>query len=248
MLPSFIIVGAIKAGTTTLSQLLDKHPMLRTSSNLEPHFFDQNFDKGILWYKKQFPLLFFNARKTAFEATPFYLYHPLVPQRIAETLPQVKIVVLLRNPIERAISHFKFNVKKGIEYLDFKEAIQRENEFIEQEKELLKTASNYQSKLLQNFSYIDMGYYDRQLEIWFKHISRDKMLFLDAKKLHNNPQETIDELLAFVGANSFKVNTGNLPLRSGIDDMSKEIFNQLVLAYDPTMQWVKAETGINLEL
>lgn len=248
MLPSFIIVGAFKAGTTTLSQILLKHPMLRSSAALEPHFFDSNFDKGVLWYRKQFPLLFFNARKKAFEATPSYLYHPLVAKRIADTLPDVKLVILLRNPIERAISHFNFNVKKGIEYLNFKETMKRESEFIEAEKSLLINASNYHSKLLQNFSYIDMGFYDKQLDVVLQHFDMKQLLFLDSNSFHAQPQQTIDSITNFVGVSAFKVDSTPIPIRSGLEELNTDVLEELKTLYASTIIRTKEITGINLEL
>ena len=119
MLPTFIIIGAQRAGTTTLFFYLRSHPDIEgpkpadssVSWPKELHFFDEHFAKGVDWYRAFFPLERSRARARAEghdlitgEATPYYLFHPLVPERVATTVPDVRLIVLLRDPIERAYS------------------------------------------------------------------------------------------------------------------------------------------------
>ncbi len=119
-LPNFIVIGANKSGTTSLYFYLSQHPQLLPSSTKEVHFFDgggtksniNTFPKGPSWYRSHFPLKkdMLPHQKT-FEASPSYICHPLVPRRIFELLPDVKIIALLRNPTERAIAHFFWKKK-----------------------------------------------------------------------------------------------------------------------------------------
>ena len=121
-LPDFIIIGAQKCGTTSLYFYLSQHPQLLPSSIKEVHFFDRGgnpmmntFQKGPSWYRSHFPY-----QKT-FEASPSYIFHPLVPRRIFELVPDVKIIALLRNPTERAIAHFFLRKKRNQEPLSLDE-------------------------------------------------------------------------------------------------------------------------------
>src|SRR6056297_562433 len=102
----FIGIGAQKAGTSSIFHFLKEHPEICTSSKKEIHFFDKeyNYLKGIKFYRK-----FFNncsSKNIKGEFTPRYIYHPKVAQRIKKYFPDVKLIVSLRNPIERAISHY----------------------------------------------------------------------------------------------------------------------------------------------
>src|SRR5579863_6754349 len=115
LLPDFMIIGTQKGGTTSLYNYLIDHPNISSIFKKEPHFFDFNFYKGVSWYRAHFPSLlekYYSERVhgqkfITGEASPYYLYHPLVPQRIKETMPTAytKFIVLLRNPIDRAYSH-----------------------------------------------------------------------------------------------------------------------------------------------
>ena len=114
--PDFIIIGAQKSGTTSMYAYLEQHPDIIGSLNKEIHFFDggtnpkvDNFKKGINWYKAHFPLCENVENKKIFEASPLYIFSPLVPKRIANYIPKVKVIALLRNPSDRAISHYFHN-------------------------------------------------------------------------------------------------------------------------------------------
>ena len=113
-LPDFVIIGAQKAGTTSLWRYLVEHPQIVGPTEKEIHFFDARFDRGARWYRARFPLrasLRRGARLT-FEASPYYLAHPFVPARVRAMLPDAKLVVLLRDPVERAWSHYRDNVAR----------------------------------------------------------------------------------------------------------------------------------------
>ena len=106
MLPSFLILGAQKAGTSSLYNYLRQHPSLRLPQKKEMHFFDLYYMRGLKWYARQFPAFVFNRTKKTGEATPYYLFHPAVAERVATALPNVKLIALLRDPTVRAFAHF----------------------------------------------------------------------------------------------------------------------------------------------
>ena len=134
-LPDFIIIGAQKCGTTTLFDLLEQHPLLAPSYKKEIHYFDggldpriDTFKKGLSWYRGHFPL---KSGKLTFEASPLYLFNSLCAERIKRAVPDVKLIVLLRNPTDRAISHYFHSLRAGDERLGIAEALKSEERRLE---------------------------------------------------------------------------------------------------------------------
>ena len=127
-LPSFLILGTAKGGTTSLHRYLEAHPRVGKMLRKEIHYFDQSFSKGLLWYRKYFPLQYKNL--IAGDSTPYYLLYPHAPMRAFECIPSAKLIVLLRNPIERAFSLHNMNLKRPDvnETLSFEDAIAAEPE------------------------------------------------------------------------------------------------------------------------
>jgi len=123
-LPDFIICGAQRAGTTALFQYITQHPNLCGSFNKEVNYFNFNYEKEIAWYKNFFSHCNNNAIKG--EASPSYMYFEDVPKRIFQITPEIKLIFILRHPVERAYSHYWHEVIMGREKLTFKEAINRE--------------------------------------------------------------------------------------------------------------------------
>ena len=127
LLPDFLIIGTQRGGTTSLYHYLQAHPCIRPASTKEVHFFDTKFHKGLAWYRGHFPTrieqssvnrLHGHSLMTG-EATALYLFHPHAPKRVAKALPFVKLIVLLRNPVDRALSHYYHAIKHGYETLSF---------------------------------------------------------------------------------------------------------------------------------
>ena len=214
ILPSFLIIGAQSAGTTSLYQYLSAHSEVDRSTsgidgaawNKELHFFDDRFDRGLTWYQAAFPLAF--NRKLAElrgrqlisgEATPYYLLHPLVPVRVARTLPDVRLIALLREPVERAYSHYQLMRRERREPLSFPEAIAAEEKRLAGEVERILAEPSYRSRKHRNFSYVTRGLYADQLERWFEHFPREQLLVLRAEDLLASPAETYSEVLEFLG-------------------------------------------------
>ena len=101
--PDFLIIGAARAGTSWLARNLGNHPLIHMPATKELHFFDQHFDSGYDWYESQFV----SERPIRGEATPAYMFCEGVAQRISSAYPRAKLVALLRNPVDRAYSHYQ---------------------------------------------------------------------------------------------------------------------------------------------
>ena len=178
-LPDFVIIGAQKGGTSFLYYLLTLHPLVEPAARKELHFFDQpeHFDNGAEWYRRCFPRLSSKdgQRSITGEATPYYLFDPPVAKRMAEIVPKARLIALLRNPIDRAYSHYQMQVKRGTEPRTFEEAIEQ-----------------------QHSSYVSRGIYVDQLLRWFEFFSKEQMLILKSEDFFERPLETLKVVLTFL--------------------------------------------------
>lgn len=205
--PSFIIVGGQRCGTNSLYEYLVAHPRIgRALPIQEVHYFDLHFDKGLRWYRGHFPIRggLRSAGRSGTppitgESSPYYMFHPLAPRRIAETLPDAKIFVLLRNPIDRAYSHFQHERARGVETFSFEEAISREEDRLAGEVERMCSDPGYQSFNHQHFSYLARGRYIEQLETLFSLFPREQILVLLSEQLFSDPAGTHSAALRFLG-------------------------------------------------
>src|SRR5579872_7315495 len=123
------------------------HPKIQFSKIKELHFFDIDFNKGIEWYRSNFPdeIIKHDKGLITGEATPYYIFHPLVPKRIFEFAPKIKLIILLRNPVDRAYSHYHHEVNLSVEKLSFEEALKAESGRLEGELDKIKSDETYYS-------------------------------------------------------------------------------------------------------
>ena len=195
-LPGALILGAQKAGTTSLFAFLAQHPGVSVSENKEVHFFDNAFGRGERWYRERFPDP--KPGQVTIEASPYYLFHPLVPERAAGLVPSAKLIVLLREPVSRAFSHYQHEVESGRETLSFEDAVARESERLGDSAERLARGETERSFEHQNFSYVSRGFYAEQIERWLKQYPRSAMLILKAEDMFKAAQEAFDRVCAFL--------------------------------------------------
>lgn len=207
MLPSFLIIGAQKCGTTSLLQALNAHPLVVPPKVKEPHYFDLRFHENILWYRRRFPVarpwrsnqpLRPVRRRVRGEATPYYLFHPLSAERIAHTLPNVKLVVLLRNPVDRAYSHYQHNVRANREPLTFPDALDAEPQRLAGEAEKIRNRPGYYSYTHQHYSYLTRGEYVTQLNPFTRLFPRENLLVLKAEDFFSATTFWVNEVLHFL--------------------------------------------------
>ena len=133
------------------------------------------------------------------EASPYYLSHPLASERIAQTCPNVRLIVLLRNPVARAYSHYWHQVRRGNEKLSFEQALDREDARLEGEVARVRANPEYCSLHLQRHSYQYRGRYALHLSDWFRYFSRGQMLVLRSKDYFSEPLSVLDRVLTFLG-------------------------------------------------
>lgn len=208
LLPDFVIIGTQRGGTTSLYNYLAEHPCIGAASIKEVHFFDTpHYKQGLAWYRAHFPSLVQKYhmqqwQKQAFitgEASPYYLFHPYAARRMAQVLPQVKLIVMLRNPVDRAYSHFYHEVAGGHEKLSsFEEAIEREEERLAGEPEKLRDDEYYASFTHRHYSYLARGKYAEQLETWMSLYPKEQLLILKSEDFYTHTASIYRQTLAFL--------------------------------------------------
>ena len=196
-LPDFLILGAQKAGTTALYAYLRWHPEITGPSFKEVSFFDRHYARGERWYRAHLPA---PRRGIVGEASPSYLFHPLAPERVRTMLPDVRLIALLRNPVDRAFSHYQHEVALGREPLSFEDAVARENERMEGELERMLADPAYFSYAWWNYTYLSRGLYAEQLERWLAAFPEEQLLVLATEDLAQRPAETYVRVLEHVRA------------------------------------------------
>lgn len=200
-LPNFLLIGAQKGGTSFFYRVLCEHPMLEPASEKEVHYFDLNYGEGVDWYRSRFPASVERDGRQVLtgEGTPYYLYHPACAERAARTVPEAKLIVLLRNPVDRAYSHYHHRTKKGVETLGFEEALAAEGDRLRDEEKRLLRDEGYRSFNHQHFSYLSRGIYVEQLARWREYFDEDRMLVLKSEDLYERAHEVFAEAQRFLG-------------------------------------------------
>lgn len=206
VLPDFIILGAQKAGTTTIYDNLVKNPAVVPCDIKEVHFFDNNWHKGQNWYRAHFAT---QRQKSAAqqagrswltgEGSPYYMFHPCVPARVKALCPQARLIVVLRNPVERAYSHYQHEKRKGRESLSFEEALAAEDHRLQGKREKLLVDPIYKSFSHQHYSYKTRGHYAEQLAEWFKIFPREQFHIIESHELSHSFTRTFQDLQLFLG-------------------------------------------------
>lgn len=206
-LPDYLIVGGQRCGTTSLHHYLVQHPgVLPARFTKGVHWFDVAFDKPESWYRANFPTA--SRRRVAAarlghpvvtgEASPYYLFHPEVPARAAAVLPDARIIVVLRDPVGRAWSHYHHERVRGFEDLDFEAALDAEGGRLAGAEEVLADPRGHHFSH-QHHSYVARGRYAEQLERWERHFPADQILVLFSSDLEEDTDATMARVYRQLG-------------------------------------------------
>ena len=224
--PHFLVIGAQKAGTTGLFQILNRHTFISGSKVKEVHYFDNDewFSEGRLSsYHAFFPLPHTLNRKTKlFEATPIYLFHPQIAQRLYEYNPKLKLIIMLRNPSTRAFSawtmyHHHFRTGNNIELHDprsFTDAVAEEIRNMDQ-------TSFFDNKI----GYVKRGIYHYQIEDYLKFFPASQLHFVESAKLKKDPQQELAAIQSFLNVpqEHLPLVQANKSMVAEIDDYKEDI-------------------------
>ena len=186
-LPNFLIVGAMRSGTTSLARYLGAHPEVFIAARKEIHFFDLHFDRGLAWYAHHFARA--GGKRAVGEATPSYMYSERAVARMARVVPQARLITILRDPVDRAYSHYWLNRQGGRETLPFADAIAAELELEERGEPLVG----------RRRPYMRGGHYLGFLQALCRHFPRDALLVLILEDMRDRPHETFAAACRFLG-------------------------------------------------
>ena len=210
--PDFVVIGAKRGGSTSLYRYVGEHPSI---SPLFPgrqhikgiHYYDSNYARGLRWYRSHFPLQADGRHLArpgispaiAGEASPYYLFHPLAAERLARDFPDVKVIVTLRNPIDRAYSHYKEAVFHGRETLSFEDALAAEQERLRGEAERIVAEPGYCSFAHEHLSYLAQSRYLDMLPRWFSLFPRDRLHIMVSEEFYGDPDREVGQAWQFLG-------------------------------------------------
>jgi hypothetical protein len=244
MLPGFLIVGAQRCGTTSIYRALSQHPaVLKAVLHKGVHYFDTQYGRGMGWYRAHFPLKA-HARLVerttgvsalTFESSPYYMFHPLAAERIAHDLPGVKLLVLVRDPVERAYSAHAHELARGFESEPFERALELEDGRLQGEVERIAADPAYVSYSHQHHAYRQRGKYTEQLARLARLFGKDRVHVVDSGDYFARPEPVYDAVLEFLGLPHHGYPTfarHNARLRSPMPQVLRSELDQYFLPYD----------------
>ncbi|MGH3498595.1 MAG: sulfotransferase family protein [Nocardioidaceae bacterium] len=231
LLPDFLVLGAMRAGTSTLHRYLSEHPDVGASLPKEVEYFSRYHGRGETWYRQHFPLAgrrWYAERNgrplRVFEATPYYLFEPRCPGRVHAVLPSAQLVVLLRDPVARAFSHHQHVTRLGLEPLPFGAALEAEEGRLAADADRSRDDPAFVCNRHRHFSYFSRGLYAQQLQQWLSWYPRSNLLLVESAQLYADPAGCLDEILTFLGLRPWRPRVfgnytyvGAAPPRSAID-------------------------------
>ena len=251
MLPQFLIVGAQRCGTTSMYKTLSQHPgVLPAVLRKGIHYFDTDYQRGERWYRAHFALESSarrRERRTGLrpitgESSPYYLFHPLAPARIAADLPGVRLIVLLRDPVERAYSAHTHETARGYETESFERALALEDERLAGEEDKLRADPTYSSFHHQHHGYLTRGRYSEQLDRLAAAVGRDRVHVVDSQRFFEQPEESYAAVLDFLGLPPWAATTfeqHNARPRSPMADSLRAELSEHFEPYDAQLtEWI----------
>jgi hypothetical protein len=208
VLPDFLIIGAPKCGTTSLYHYLVRHPNVEPAFKKEVRYFNKSFDRGTSWYRAHFPTApyrfaveaFMRRRVVVGESTPLYLFDPDVGERVQALLPDAKLIVLVRDPVERAYSGYQMEVRNGREQHSFIEAIEREGKRLHREGSLsVGYKANNGGAPEWRSGYLARGMYAERLIEWFRLFPREQFFIVTSEQFFSDTNRVFAQVIEFLG-------------------------------------------------
>ncbi|MCX6276623.1 MAG: sulfotransferase domain-containing protein [Bacteroidetes bacterium] len=241
--PNFIIIGAQKCGTSTLFNHIRKHPDIFMPRKKELHFFDDNYSMGMAWYLNCFNRKEGKISVCSGEASPYYFFHPLAPVRIFETFPGIKLILLLRNPVNRAYSQYYHMQRKGRISLSFEHCIRLEKDILKGRKEAFYEDENHSDLMYRRFSFLSRSRYAEQLSEWLKYFPLGQILIIRSEDYFSNSGETFQEVFNFLSLPAADILLAKEHHSSGYPPMKQETRELLAEYFKPFNQQLYELTG-----
>jgi hypothetical protein len=202
----YLIIGSHRGGLCSVYDYIIQHPRIAPALTACSHYFDLNHDRGLDWYRSQFPLLALHGSSDGHligEAAPLALSHPLAASRLAALSPTVRLLVFLRDPVDRAYSHWRLAVREYREQFTFNNGLRVEPKRIERAVRLFGSDPDRRWRELMPYAYVSHGHYARLLRPWLDTFPRDRFMFLTSETFFAKPLETIQQAYSFLGLPPF---------------------------------------------
>lgn len=255
-LPDFLVIGTVKGGTTSLYKYISQHQSILPATKKEVHFFADRFrhKKTIDWYRTHFPLkvLLHKSKKLTGEASPEYFHSYYAPSRIYHYLPNCKLILLLRNPIDRAYSHYCMRVRLGKEKRSFEEALIWELKRCEQIFPLVKANPDLLPSELPSIPkpgliYVSSSVYYFSLRHWLKIFPRQQMLVISSEEMFSNPNLTMKKVFDFLQVPSVSKSKPNYSVynQGTYGELNDTLKTHLDNFFNPYNQLLKEEFNID---
>jgi hypothetical protein len=202
--PSFIVIGGQRCGTTTVFKALAEHPqVLRPPVDKGTDYFSLYYSRGEQWYRGRMPMVASptqrGVRSVAFEACTYYMFHPVAIERIARDLPDVKLVAMLRDPVERAYSAYKHELARGFEVeRDFMRALELEDERLAGEEDRIRADVDYESFAHRHHAYRRRGQFAEQLRRVYDNFPAEQVHVIESESFFADPYAVYRDLVAFL--------------------------------------------------
>lgn len=188
--PDFLIIGATKCGTTSLFTYLDRHPQILSPHKKEINFFNHHFEMGVPWYLAHFPAIADLPEFITGEASPFYIYDERVINRIKQLFPNIKLIAMLRNPVERTISEYYHAANHGIENRSLEKIIELEKK---------RLSINSRSEAMQNFGYLLNSIYVEKIAKWINNFPQENILIIKSESFFEDTGLIMERVCQFLG-------------------------------------------------
>ena len=232
VLPDFIIIGTVRSGSTSLYYNICEHPSVLSADYDEIGFFDSNYHLGVNWYRSMFPTKkkMDNLKKTTGfaitgEDTPFYFWKKEVSERIFKLLPNVKIISIFRNPIDRAYSNYNLGIRLKTEELSFEDAIEDEMKYLEE--------NSFRESIERRRSYLSKGIYANQIQNWLEIFPNNQIHMISTEEMQKNPIETLQKVFKFLDITDYEIPDPQKQKSADYKKMNFETRQKLLKFYQP---------------
>ena len=245
-MPDYLVLGTKRGGTTSLHRYLLMHPDVRglfpeVRGVKSTDYFFENYSRGDLWYRSHFQgdrarrrhQARTGQRLVGGESSPFYMWDPRIAARVRRSAPHVRGIMLLRDPVTRAWSHYQERLGNGMEPLGFREALDAESERLAGELDLMQADPDFHSVAYDFYSYRARGVYLPQIRNWLTSFPADQLLVLQSEQLYADTQTVFDTVTNFLGLRRFELPDATVFNASGGPRMPEDVREELRAFYKP---------------
>ena len=251
VLPDFFVIGPGRTGTTSLYHYLDQHPSLSKSAYDELGYFNDNYHLGEYWYRSLFPSIFTKYMiklKTnyfmTYDVTPSYVRGPWNAKRIKKLFPSTKLIIVLRNPVDRTYSHYHLSEQFG-ETRSFEEIIKEDMNNILNWNVDLKDDRYFATKVEKSF--LARAFYAEQLSVWFKLFSKNQIMIVSSEKLSSDTKNTMNDIFQFLNLPKFEIPNTKKVNVSQYSKMNSDTRKLLINFFKPYNKLLYTFLGVNFD-